>query len=73
MLWRPRALDKQHSCSVLKMRFSEFDPAIYEYTLTPGVGIRIISPAPLGEGFLTGIPRLAPEAHLQSESAERQS
>ena len=58
--------------SVLKMRFSEYEPAIYEYTLTPGAGIQIVGPAPLGEGFLTGIPRLASEPQVQSESAEGQ-
>ena len=59
--------------SVLKIRFSEYEQAIYEYTLTPGIGIQIVGPAPLGEGFLTGIPRLAPESHVQGGSTERQS
>jgi circadian clock protein KaiC len=51
--------------SVLKMRFSDYKPAIYEYDFSPGVGIRIIGPAPLGEGFLTGVPRLLGEATAQ--------
>ena len=59
--------------SVLKIRFSEYEEAIYEYKLTPGIGMQIIGPAPLGEGFLTGIPRLTPESGAQSESTERQS
>jgi len=41
--------------SVLKMRFSDHERAIYEYVIDPGEGIRITGPAPLGEGLLTGI------------------
>ena len=44
--------------SVFKMRFSEHEPAIYDLTVTPGLGIQIVGPAPLGEGLLTGVPRL---------------
>jgi circadian clock protein KaiC len=47
--------------SVHKMRFSDYEPAIYEYSFSPGVGIRIVGPTPLGEGFLTGVPRLLEE------------
>jgi circadian clock protein KaiC len=42
-------------CSVLKMRFSEYDRAIAEYSVVAGQGIRIVGPAPLGQGLLTGI------------------
>ncbi len=44
--------------SVLKMRFSGYESAIYEFKVTPDHGIRITGPAPLGEGLLTGVPRL---------------
>lgn len=44
--------------SVLKMRFSAHERGIYEHTLTPGLGIQIVGPAPLGEGVLTGMPRV---------------
>jgi circadian clock protein KaiC len=47
--------------SVFKMRFSAYDPAIYELTITPGRGIEVVGPAPLGEGLLTGLPRLVNE------------
>ena len=48
--------------SVFKMRFSGYEPAIYEFTVTPGRGIEIVGPAPLGEGVLTGAPRLLGES-----------
>ena len=51
--------------SVLKMRFSDYQPAIYEYGLSPGEGVRIVGPTPLGEGFLTGIPRRLGEPPAQ--------
>jgi circadian clock protein KaiC len=54
--------------SVLKMRFSGYEPAIYEYTVSLGEGIRIVGPAPLGEGLLTGVPRLVPEPFGRGES-----
>jgi circadian clock protein KaiC len=44
--------------SVLKMRFSGYESAIYELTVTPGRGVEIVGPAPLGEGILSGVPRL---------------
>ena len=51
--------------SVFKMRFSGYEPAIQEFTVTLGRGIEIVGPAPLGEGLLTGVPRLVgePSAH----------
>lgn len=51
--------------SVLKMRFSDYEPSIYEYGIKPGEGIRIVGPTPLGEGFLTGVPRLLGEPPAQ--------
>jgi circadian clock protein KaiC len=47
--------------SVFKMRFSAYEPAIYELTVTSGLGIQIVGPAPVGEGLLTGVPRLVGE------------
>ena len=47
--------------SVFKMRFSGYEPAIQEFTVTLGRGIEIVGPAPLGEGLLTGVPRLVGE------------
>jgi circadian clock protein KaiC len=52
-------------CSVLKMRFSNHDRALYEYTTVAGEGIRILGPAPLGEGLLTGIARPLVDIPLQ--------
>lgn len=43
--------------SVLKMRFSDHERAIFEYAIEGGEGLHIIGPAPLGEGLLTGIAR----------------
>ncbi len=43
--------------SVLKMRFSPHERAIYEYSIDDGQGIRLLGPAPLSEGLLTGIAR----------------
>jgi len=45
--------------SVLKMRFSAHERAIYEHTVTSGKGFQIVGPAPLGEGLLTGMPRIS--------------
>ena len=44
--------------SVLKMRFSDYDRTIHEYTITPGEGIALVGPAPPAEGLLTGLARL---------------
>ncbi len=54
--------------SVLKMRFSDHERAIYEYVIDPGEGIRITGPAPLGEGLLTGIARPLVDIPLQTQS-----
>lgn len=50
-----------HVCSVLKMRFSDYDPTIREYTITAGRGIQLLGPAPPAAGLLTGLAQpLAP-------------
>ena len=41
--------------SVLKMRFSDYDRTIREYTITAGRGIELLGPAPRAAGLLTGI------------------
>ena len=46
--------------SVLKMRFSAFDSGLYEYRIAPGVGIQLAGPAPVANGFLTGLPQFPP-------------
>jgi circadian clock protein KaiC len=43
--------------SVLKMRFSAFDPAVAEYTIEESRGVRIAGRAPRAEGLLTGLAR----------------
>ena len=47
--------------SVLKMRFSDHDRSIREYTITPDQGLRVVGPAPPAEGLLTGIARALAE------------
>jgi circadian clock protein KaiC len=53
--------------SVFKMRFSGYEPEIYELAITPGRGIEIVGRAPLGEGLLTGAPRLSGESPAESD------
>lgn len=43
--------------SVLKMRFSDFDRALYEYTMENDQGVRIAGPVARAEGLLTGLAR----------------
>ena len=43
--------------TILKMRFSEHEHTITEYTMRPGSGIEVLGAAPAGEGFLTGVAR----------------
>ena len=63
-------LGRLHSVlSVMKMRFSDHERAIYEHTITPNLGFQIVGPAPLGEGLLTGVPRvLTEEPHTQDHT-----
>ena len=42
-------------CSVLKMRFSDYDQTIHEYTFTAGRGVQVLGPAPPAAGLLTGL------------------
>ena len=39
----------------LKMRFSAYDPTVYEYAITAGRGIELVGEAPSAIGLLTGI------------------
>jgi circadian clock protein KaiC len=41
--------------SALKMRFSDHDRTINEYTITTETGLRLSGPAPRGAGLLTGV------------------
>jgi circadian clock protein KaiC len=43
--------------SVLKMRFSDYDRTLREYTIRDGVGLHMEGPAPRAEGLLTGLAR----------------
>jgi circadian clock protein KaiC len=40
--------------SVLKMRYSDYDRTLREYTITEGRGIELLGPAPPAAGLLTG-------------------
>ncbi|MBV9355830.1 MAG: AAA family ATPase [Chloroflexi bacterium] len=51
--------------SVVKMRYSDHERAIYDYTVEGGKGIRLLGRAPLGEGLLTGAVR--PSADTAAE------
>jgi circadian clock protein KaiC len=46
--------------TVLKMRFSDYDPTIVQYAIRAGAGIEVIGPAPAAEGLLTGVARPLP-------------
>ncbi|GAC1472009.1 MAG: ATPase domain-containing protein [Chloroflexota bacterium] len=41
--------------SVLKMRFSDYDPSLHEYRIRTGHGIELLGPAPAAVGLLPGI------------------
>ena len=61
-----------HVCSVLKMRFSDYDRTIREYTITAGRGVQLLGPAPPAAGLLTGLAQpLVPweVEHLPDEPA----
>ena len=60
--------------SVLKMRFSEHSLAIHECTITANQGFQIVGPAPVGEGLLTGIPRVPQtDPYAESQTPESQA
>ena len=44
--------------SVLKMRFSDYDRSLYEYTITSGRGIELLGKPPAAYGLLTGQAQL---------------
>lgn len=44
--------------SVLKMRFSDFDSTLREYTITPGDTLRVLARLESGEDLMTGIEEL---------------
>jgi circadian clock protein KaiC len=46
--------------SVLKTRFSDYDPTITTYLIRSGRGIEVLGPAPAAEGLLTGLARPLP-------------
>lgn len=46
--------------ATLKLRFSAYDHALREYTITAGKGIELLGTAPAGVGLLTGIPQPLP-------------
>jgi circadian clock protein KaiC len=49
---------------VLKMRYSDYDRTVHEYTITAGRGVELLGPAPAGAGLLTGLTQ--PYADLPS-------
>ena len=55
---------------VLKMRFSAYDPGIYEYAIVAGEGMRIRGLAPLGEGLLTGVARFFGDVSVTQQRSE---
>ena len=59
--WRRLAGGQLHRLlSVLQMRFSDFDRAIHEYTITSGRGIELLGRPPPAIGLLTGLAQLLP-------------
>ena len=58
--------------SVLKMRFSDFDHALAEYTVDDGRGIHIAGRAPRAEGLLTGLARPLPGRAPRAGSPPRE-
>jgi circadian clock protein KaiC len=60
--------------TVLKMRFSDYDRTMQEYTIADGVGLRVEGPAPRAEGLLTGLARpLASPEHVAPDHETRDS
>ena len=46
--------------SVIKMRFSDYDRSLYEYTITSGRGIELLGNPPVAYGLLSGQVQLVP-------------
>lgn len=55
--------------AILKMRFSAHDSTVMEYALEPDRGVRLLGPAPLAVGLLTGLGH--PIAHPDSVDGPR--
>ena len=46
--------------SVIKMRFSDYDRGLREFTMRPGHGLELLGPPPAAVGLLTGIAQPIP-------------
>jgi len=59
--------------SVIKMRFSDYDRGLHEFTMRAGHGIEILGRPPAAVGLLTGIVHLLPDrtAFLSSPRSDR--
>ncbi len=57
--------------SVLKMRFSDYDATLHEYTIRAGEGIRLLGKTPGGTGLLTGSPQLLSDTPPSGRAPER--
>jgi circadian clock protein KaiC len=55
----------------LKMRFSDYDRTLREYTITAGRGIELLGPAPPAAGLLTGLARPFADAPAPRPADER--
>jgi circadian clock protein KaiC len=58
--------------SVLKIRYSNYDRTLREFTITEGRGIELLGPAPPAAGLLTGtaLPLAEPTAPQQPDESE---
>jgi len=59
--------------SVLKMRFSDYDRILREFTITEGRGIDLLGPAPAAAGLLTGIAHPLTEPQSPHAADERET
>lgn len=59
--------------AILKMRFSDYDPTLYEYLVMAGRGITLVGPAPSAVGLLTGMAHpVAGQSGLSVGESERE-
>jgi circadian clock protein KaiC len=56
--------------SVIKMRFSDYDRALHEFTMRAGRGLELLGRPPAAVGMLTGIAHLLPEHAAPRPSPE---
>jgi circadian clock protein KaiC len=56
--------------SVIKMRFSDYDRALHEFTTRPGHGLELLGRPPAAVGLLTGIAQLLPGPSASRATAE---